>query len=187
MVRWVLRRAGVVLWRRWRSGRSSVDGNGADNLSETMGFPAFRAGVGRAAGFPELRKGGGAGGGDGAGPRCTGGGDGAGSRSAGGGSRCAGGGVWRSVCGQRDGTAAARASGRAVCCGRKRRSRSALPARCGVRAGWGGQKKEQGQRPCSGGSGADERLLSSCADGPPRPDQQDRCRTTASWRARVLG
>ena len=117
MVRWVLRRAGVALWRRWRSGRSSVDGNGADNLSETMGFPAFRAGVGRAAGFPELRKGGGAGGGDGAGPRCTGGGDGAGSRSAGGGSRCAGEGVWRPGCERRDGAEAARASGRAVRCG----------------------------------------------------------------------
>ena len=68
-----------------------------------------------------------------------------------------------------------------------RRSGSAPPARCGVRAGWGGQKKEQGQRPCSGGSGGDERLLSSCADGPPRPDQPDRCRRGAWWRARGRG
>ena len=174
MVSWVLRRVGVVLWRRWRPGRPSVDGNGSDNLSETMGFPAFRAGVGRAAGFPELRKGGG-----------PGGGGGAGSRSAGGGSRCAGRGVWRSVCGQRGMVRQRR--GRAVgrrAAGGGRGSRSAPPARCGVWAGWGGQKKEQGQRPCSGGSGGDERLLSSCADGPPRPDQPDRCRRGAWWRAR---
>ena len=100
MVHWELRRAGVALWRRWRSGRASVDGNGEDNLLETISFSAFSAGVGRAAGFPELRKGCGAGGGDGAG------------------SRCAGGGALRPDCERRDGAEAVRASGRAARCGR---------------------------------------------------------------------
>ena len=40
-----------------------------------------------------------------------------------------------------------------------RGSRLAPLARRGVRAGWGGQKKEQGQRPCSGESGG----MSGCS------------------------
>lgn len=51
----------------------------------------------------------------------------------------------------------------------------------------GRAKKEQGQRPCSGGSGGDKRLLSSCADGPLRPDQPDRYRRAAECRVRGWG
>ena len=61
---------------------------------------------------------------------------------------------------------------------------SGAPPGRGERAGRDGQKKEQGLRPCSDGSGGDERLLSSCADDPPRPDQPDRCRRGARCRAR---
>ena len=66
-----------------------------------------------------------------------------------------------------------------------RRRMAPHPAQGANRAGRA--KKEQGQRPCSGGSGGDERLLSSCADGPPRPDQPDRYRRGERCRARGRG
>ena len=136
----------------------AVSGVGrAGNHLETSIFPEKPARPGPPTNFPGFRKGGGTVGGGGAGSRATN----RAARHRVGNGRCA-----------------------ATGCGR---TRSTPPTRRGMRAGWGGQKKEQGQRPCSGGSGGDERLLSSCADGPPRRDQPDRCRTTASWRVRGLG
>ena len=59
----------------------------------------------------------------------------------------------------RDSPERTRASGRAAACGRRRGNRSASPARCGVGAGWGGQKKSRAKGPAR----VDQVGISACS------------------------